>query len=73
MPHFKLIIGLVFASIVLIFAVQNAAVVEIRFLFWSLALSRIFLIFGTLAIGVIIGWMLCSYFSYYRKPSGKQS
>jgi uncharacterized integral membrane protein len=68
MSHLKLGLSLVFAGIVVIFVAQNVAVVEIRFLFWTFVLSRVLLIFCVLAIGIIIGWMLCSWFSCRRKP-----
>ncbi len=47
-----LIIGVFFA----IFVVQNTQVVEIRFLFWSMQVSRALVLLGTLILGIIIGW-----------------
>lgn len=46
-------IGLVFA----IFVVQNAQVVEVRFLFWSAQASRALVLIGTLILGLVIGWL----------------
>ncbi len=43
---------------VLIFAVQNTQVVEFRFLVWTISMSRALMLFGTLAIGFIAGWLL---------------
>ena len=43
---------------VLIFVVQNTQVVEFRFLVWTLSMSRALMLFGTLAIGVVAGWLL---------------
>ena len=43
---------------VLIFVVQNTQVVEFRFLFWTISLSRALMLFGALAIGVVAGWLL---------------
>ena len=54
----RLIFSLVLVSLVLVFALQNAATVEVRFLFWSLPLPRSLLIFFVLVIGVIAGWFL---------------
>lgn len=68
MSHLKLGLSLVFAGIVVIFSIQNVAVVEIHFLFWTFALSVALLIFCVLAIGIIISWMLFSWFSCRRKP-----
>jgi len=45
-------------AIVLIFVVQNTQVVEFRFLVWTLSMSRALMLFGTLAIGFIAGWLL---------------
>lgn len=52
------IILLCLFSLVLIFVVQNTQVVEVRFLFWTLSMSRALMLFGTLAIGLIGGWLL---------------
>ena len=49
-------IGLI--AIVLIFVVQNTQVVEFRFLIWTISMSRALMLFGTLAIGLIAGWLL---------------
>ena len=61
---YKLIFILIFAGLAVIFIVQNVAVVEIQFLFWSIEMSRSLLIFFLLAIGVITGWVLHSYLKY---------
>ena len=45
-------------AFVLIFVVQNTEVVEFRFLVWTISMSRALMLFGTLAIGFIIGWLL---------------
>lgn len=49
-------IGLI--AIVVIFVVQNTQVVEFRFLIWTIPMSRALMLFGTLAIGLIAGWLL---------------
>jgi uncharacterized integral membrane protein len=51
-------------AFVLIFVVQNTQVVEFRFLLWTFSISRALMLFGTLAIGFIAGWLL-------RLPKGK--
>lgn len=68
MAHLKLLLSLIFAGIVIVFVIQNVAVVEIRFLFWTFAMSKALLVFCVSAIGIVIGWMLCSWFSFRRKP-----
>ena len=45
-------------TLVLIFVVQNTQVVEFRFLVWTISMSRALMLFGTLAIGFIAGWLL---------------
>ena len=54
----KLIVGLVLAGLVVVFAIQNAEPVEFRFLIWSFALSRALMMFILLAVGMLLGWML---------------
>lgn len=48
-----LVIVLIFA----IFIVQNAQVVEVRFLFWKAQASRSLVLLGTLLLGLIVGWL----------------
>jgi putative membrane protein len=52
------IIFLCLIALVLIFVVQNTQVVEFRFLVWTISMSRALMLFGTLAIGFIAGWLL---------------
>jgi uncharacterized integral membrane protein len=56
----KLISCLALAGLVVIFIIQNVTVIDIRFLFWTLSMSRALLMFFVLAIGVVIGWSLHS-------------
>ncbi len=44
--------------LVLIFVVQNTQVVEVRFLFWTISMSRSLVLLATLAIGFIGGWLM---------------
>ena len=60
--HYKLILILILAVLIVLFIVQNVPVVEIRFLFWTLAMSKSLLMFIVLLIGIIIGWVLHRYF-----------
>ena len=66
MMNIKMIISLVLAGLAVIFIIQNVTVVEVRFLFWTLPLSRALLIFLALAIGIIVGWTLRSLSQSYR-------
>ncbi len=63
----KLFIASGLILLVMIFAVQNAATVEIRLLFWDVAFPRSLLIFLMLLIGMVIGWSLRSVFRHLKK------
>jgi putative membrane protein len=65
--RFKIILSVILASLALLFIVQNFAVIDIRFLFWTVAISRSLLMFSLFLIGLILGWSLHSYFIYSRK------
>jgi uncharacterized integral membrane protein len=62
----KLIVSLVLAGLAVIFVIQNVAVVEIRFLFWTFAMSRSLFMIFLLVIGIIVGWLLNSYYHHQR-------
>ena len=59
-------------AFVLIFVVQNTQVVEFRFLFWTISMSRALMLFGTLAIGVIAGWLLKLQKGKKEQPPGRK-
>lgn len=52
---FKTIMAIVFAIIVVLFSLQNSAVTQVEFLFWELSMSRVLVILGSFAIGVLVG------------------
>ncbi len=54
----KLFIILVLIALVAVFVVQNAEVVELRFLFWTLAMSRALMFVFLVLIGIAAGWLL---------------
>lgn len=60
----KLAITLVLLLLVLLFAVQNSAIIELKFLFWVVEFPRSLLIFLTLLIGVVVGWFLKPMFRF---------
>lgn len=62
-----LILTLTLASLAVVFVAQNSALVEIIFLFWSASISSALLIFFTLMIGFVLGWLLHSYLVYRKK------
>jgi uncharacterized integral membrane protein len=54
----KTIIFVILIAVVVIFVFQNIEVVEVRLLAWSVSMSRALMLFGTLLIGIIAGWLL---------------
>ena len=63
---YKLLITISLVVMVMIFAVQNAAMVEIQLLFWEVAFPRSLLIFMMLLIGIVIGWFARAIFRISR-------
>jgi putative membrane protein len=55
---FRNIIFIFLIGWVVIFVLQNTQVVEVRFLFWTVSMSRALMLFGTLAIGLVGGWLM---------------
>ena len=68
--HVKLVLSLILAGLSVLFVIQNVAVVEVRCLFWSLHMTLSLLVFLLFAAGLIVGWMMHSYWAYRRKSSG---
>ena len=58
--NYKQMISLVLAGLTVLFILQNIAVVNINFIFWTFLVSRSVLIFLVLVIGIAIGWLLRS-------------
>ena len=52
------IIFICLIGLVIIFVLQNTQVVEVRFLLWTISMSRALMLMGALAIGLIGGWLL---------------
>ena len=65
----KLILSLLLAGLAVLFVVQNVTVVEVRFLLWGLHMTLSLLIFLLFAGGLIVGWLLHSYWVYRRKAA----
>jgi lipopolysaccharide assembly protein A len=62
----KLFFVLLLLGATVLFIIQNVAVVEIQFLFWSMQMSRSLLMFLLLAVGILIGWFLHAYLKHRR-------
>jgi putative membrane protein len=67
--HFKLFLSLALAGLAVLFVIQNVAVVEVRFLLWGLHMTLSVMIFLLFAGGLIVGWLLHSYWVYRRNAS----
>lgn len=63
----KLIVGGLLLLIGSIFAVQNAPVVEVKSLVWSIQMSQALVIFLTGAAGVIVGFFFGTAFKISRQ------
>ena len=66
--NYKMTLILILSGLVVLFIIQNSAVVEIQFLFWDTHMPRSLLMFLLLSIGVITGWFL---HGYVRHREGK--
>ncbi len=53
----KLAVGGVLLLFVIVFTLQNAEVVSIRFLFWGFSMSRVILLFLVFVLGAAVGWI----------------
>ena len=56
--NWKWMLVLILLLLLVIFTAQNYEAVEIRFLFWSFTTSRAIVLFSTLVVGFIIGWIV---------------
>ncbi len=54
----KMVVVLVIIVFSAIFLLQNSAVVDIKFLFWKLSMSRVLLLLGSIGAGVIAGFFI---------------
>jgi uncharacterized integral membrane protein len=51
-------IAIVLFLIIVIFAFQNRAAMDVTFLAWSLSMPKVFFILGTYVLGMLSGWGL---------------
>ena len=58
LSNVKLTLALILAGLIVLFTLQNADIVELRFLFWRVSMPRALMIFSVLTAGVVIGWLL---------------
>ena len=72
MEQFRIVLSLLFTLIVLVFSVQNAEIVEIKFLHWQMEISRALLMLFCVAIGSIFT-ILAMLPMYLRKTNNSRS
>jgi uncharacterized integral membrane protein len=63
----KLITSIILAGLAAIFIFQNAAMVELKFLFWTLPASMALTMFLILSSGIIAGCLLQGTFSRRKR------
>ncbi len=63
----KATIVLVLVGLVFLFALQNAKLVEVSFLFWSFQMSRIALILIVFGFGLVAGYFGTGYLKRKKK------
>lgn len=64
----KLIFAGALLLLALVFVIQNAAMAQVRFLFWSLNLSQSLVIMLSAGVGILAGWTIGTVFQLTRKP-----
>lgn len=58
--NLKTAVSLFILALVFVFAIQNMNTVQVRFLFWSLEASRVFIYLSILLIGFFSGWLFAN-------------
>ena len=54
----KFVLGIIFGALVVIFVVQNLAVVEVTFIAWPFTISRAIIFPALFVVGGFIGWVV---------------
>ena len=67
-----LIYALIIAGIAMVFALQNAAEIDVQFLVWDIQMSQALLIILTLIIGVIIGLLAATKSIWHKRSELKK-
>jgi len=65
----KIIVGIVLVILLVVFVVQNTAVVTYRFLFWSVSMSQVVLFPLAALVGFLLGFIVGS--MSRRQTAGK--
>lgn len=51
----KTLLAIFFATLIVIFSIQNAEITDVKFLFWKISISRVLVIIGSFSVGVLVG------------------
>ena len=51
----KTLLAIFFATLIVIFSIQNSEITDVDFLFWKVSMSRVLIILGSFAIGILVG------------------
>ena len=62
-----LLLVLILAGLVVIFIIQNVAIVDVQFFTWSVSIPRSLLIFIVLGVGIMMGWFFKSFTKLQKK------
>ncbi|MGC9365398.1 MAG: LapA family protein [Fidelibacterota bacterium] len=54
--QWKMILWGIIVVLLIIFIIQNVAVMDLKFLFWKMSMSRSLMMFFLVIIGIAIGW-----------------
>jgi uncharacterized integral membrane protein len=50
---------------IIIFSLQNLEAIDVSFLFWSTSISKVVVIIGTYALGMVSGWGVVELFKRF--------
>lgn len=65
----KTIVAIAIAVIITIFSLQNSEITEVRFFFWKLTMSKVLIVLGCFAVGVLVGILV----SIMNKTAGRKN
>ena len=71
--NIKLVLVLTLTALLVVFTVQNAAVVETQFFFWAVSMPRSVLLLAVLVLGIGIGWVLCKLTGMRRRRASAKN
>lgn len=66
---FKTILVMVFATIIVVFSIQNIDLTDVRFLYWKTSTPLVIIILGSFVFGLIVGLLVSIKKPVFRKES----